>query len=357
MLFRSENKQTFPLYNFFEKERYSTFKMPVYHSYQLPDKTYFTEVIANIEIKLDTRQATVEKIDHVLKGGSITILIMFIFSLFIFKLSKKITSPITSLTSSVRNITAGDLDSHIDQKSTGEIGVLESCINQMKNELKDSRTDLEIQLNVYTEELQQTMEELEIRNAELDITRSKAIYANNAKSEFLANMSHEIRTPLSGIIGFTELLQDTLLSGQQKDYANTIQKSSKNLLEIINDILDLSKIESGKTEITSSEFNLVDIVEDIINLLTPAALEKNIELFYRIEEQVPEIIYSDPFRIHQILTNLIGNAIKFTDNGYVYLQITTGEIEQAESSIKFSVSDTGIGMRSEERRVGKECRL
>ena len=345
-----ENKQTFQLYNFFEKERYSTFKMPVYHSYQLPDKTYFTEIIANIEIKLDTREATVEKIDHVLKGGSITVLIMFIFSLFIFKLSKKITSPITSLTSSVRNITAGDLDSHIDQKSTGEIGVLESCINQMKNELKDSRTDLEIQLNVYTEELQQTMEELEIRNAELDITRSKAIYANNAKSEFLANMSHEIRTPLSGIIGFTELLQDTLLSGQQKDYANTIQKSSKNLLEIINDILDLSKIESGKTEITSSEFNIVDIVEDIINLLTPAALEKNIELFYRIEEQVPEIIYSDPFRIHQILTNLIGNAIKFTDNGYVYLQITTGEIEQAESSIKFSVSDTGIGMSSDDKK-------
>ncbi|VAW55062.1 BarA sensory histidine kinase (= VarS = GacS) [hydrothermal vent metagenome] len=344
------DQKFFQLYKLFEKERYSTFKTPVYHSYQLPDKTYFTEVIANIEVKLDTEQATAEKIDRILKGGSITILVLFVFSLFIFKVSRKIISPIKTLTSSVRNITAGDLDSHIDQKSTGEIGVLESCINQMRNELKDSRTDLEIQLNVYTEELQQTLEELEIRNAELDITRSKAIYANNAKSEFLANMSHEIRTPLSGIIGFTELLQGTLLSGQQKDYANTIQKSSKSLLEIINDILDLSKIESGKTEITSSEFNLVDIIEDIVNLLTPAALEKDIELFYRIEEHVPIVIYSDPFRIHQILTNLIGNAIKFTDDGYVYLQITAGEIDQIESSIKFSISDTGIGMNSGDKK-------
>ena len=345
-----ENKNISQLYALFEKERYSTFKTPIYHSFQLPDKTFFREIIANIEIKLDTQPATAEKIDRILKGGSITTLIMFIFSLFIFKLSSKIILPIKSLTNSVRNITAGDLDSHIDQTSTGEIGVLESCINQMKNELKDSRTDLEIQLNVYTEELQQTLEELEIRNAELDITRSKAIYANNAKSEFLANMSHEIRTPLSGIIGFTELLQGTRLSGQQKDYASTIQKSSKTLLEIINDILDLSKIESGKTEITSSEFNLIDIIEDIINLLTPSALKKNIELFYRIEEHVPVIIYSDPFRIHQILTNLIGNAIKFTDNGYVYLQITTGEIDQVESSIKFSVSDTGIGMSSSDKK-------
>ena len=347
---KDENTRISQLYTLFEKERYSTFKTPVYHSYQLPDNTSFRETIANIEIKLDNEQATAEKIDRILEGISITTLLMFIFSLFIFKLSRKIIFPITSLTNSVRNITAGDLDSHIDQKSTGEIGVLESCINQMKSELKDSRTDLEIQLNVYTEELQQTLEELEIRNAELDITRSKAIYANNAKSEFLANMSHEIRTPLSGIIGFTELLQGTLLSGQQKDYTNTIQKSSKNLLEIINDILDLSKIESGKTEITSSEFNLVDIVEDIINLLAPSALKKNIELFYRIEEHVPITIYSDPFRIHQILTNLIGNAIKFTDNGYVYLQITAGEIEQVESSIKFSVSDTGIGMSSSDKK-------
>ena len=306
--------------------------------------------IGRVIVTLTTQYANEEKMEQIVHGILITLLILLLTTLVIIRISSVITQPIKSLTRTVRNISAGDLDAHIDLSSVGELGILESCINQMKNELKSSQADLEIQLNIFTDELQQTLEELEVRNAELDITRSKAIYANNAKSEFLANMSHEIRTPLSGIIGFTELLQGTNLSNQQIDYASTIQKSAKSLLEIINDILDLSKIESGKTEITKSEFNIIDIIEDIINLLSPTALEKDIEVFYRIEKDVPNIIHSDPFRIHQILTNLIGNAIKFTNKGYVYLQVTLGEIKNVETSIKFTVSDTGIGMSSDDKK-------
>jgi len=306
--------------------------------------------MGKVIITLTTKHATEEQTQKIEHGVVTTLLVLLLTGLVVIRISNNITRPIKSLTRTVRNITAGNLDAYIELNSTGDLGILESCINQMKNELKDSQTDLETQLDIFTKELQQTLEELEIRNAELDITRSKAIYANNAKSEFLANMSHEIRTPLSGIIGFTELLQGTPLSRQQQDYTNTIQKSSKSLLEIINDILDLSKIESGKTEITTSEFNIIDIIEDIINLLSPVALEKNIELFYRIEKNVPVIINSDPFRIHQILTNLIGNAIKFTEKGYVYLQVTTGEINDTEASIKFSVSDTGIGMNKNDKQ-------
>lgn len=311
---------------------------------------YNDNIIGNVIVTLSTQYATEEKINHIKNGAIITLIILFIATLVIIRVSHSITRPIKSLTNTVRNIASGNLEARIDKGEPGEIGILQSCIIHMTEELKHSQSDMENQLSEYTHELQQTMEELEIRNAELDITRSKAIYANNAKSEFLANMSHEIRTPLSGIIGFTELLQSTQLSNQQKDYATTIQKSSKNLLEIINDILDLSKIESGKTEISTSEFNLINIIEDIINLLSPAALNKNIELFYRIESNVPIIVKSDPFRIHQILTNLIGNAIKFTDEGYVYLQVTVGEIEYTESSIKFSVSDTGIGMNGSDKK-------
>ncbi len=305
-----------------------------------------TNEIGKVIITISTQHATEKKIEQIEHSTLITLALLLLTTLVTLRISSYITKPIKSLTHTVRNISAGDLDTQIDRNSTGDLGILESCINHMRIELKDSRTDMETQLNVYTEELQQTLEELEIRNAELDITRSKAIYANNAKSEFLANMSHEIRTPLSGIIGFTELLQDTKLSSQQKDYSSTIHKSSKHLLAIINDVLDLSKIEAGKTEIATSQFNLIDIIEDIINLLSTSALEKNIELFYRIEANVPTIIHSDPFRIHQIITNLIGNSIKFTDSGYVYLQVAKGELGNTENSIKFTVSDTGLGMSS-----------
>jgi len=305
--------------------------------------------IGKTVVTITNRYATEEKIDQIKHGVFITTSILLLAILVIIQVSNSITKPIRSLTNTVKDIAAGNLETKIDNDAPGEVGVLQSCVTHMSNELKRSQSDMENQIDEYTQELQETLEELEIRNAELDITRSKAIYANNAKSEFLANMSHEIRTPLSGIIGFTELLQGTKLSSQQRDYSSTIHKSSKHLLEIINDVLDLSKIESGKTEITTSEFNLVDIIEDIINLLSTSALEKKIELLYRIEKDVPIIIHSDPFRIHQILTNLIGNAIKFTDQGYVYLQVALGEINNTETSIKFTVSDTGIGMSNSDK--------
>ena len=308
------------------------------------------EAIGTVIVTLTTAFASKEKVQQIKHGILITLGIIFLALLIIHRLSRRVTQPIKTLTKTVRDISSGNLDVRSKINTAGEIDVLQSCINHMTDTLKHSQSDMEDQLDEYTNELQQTMEELEIRNAELDITRSKAIYANNAKSEFLANMSHEIRTPLSGIIGFTELLHGTHLTVQQDDYANTIQKSAKNLLEIINDILDLAKIESGKTDITKSEFNLTEIIEDIINLLSPSALNKNIEIFYRIDCDVPNIIHSDPFRIHQVLTNLIGNAIKFTEKGYIFLQVTTGEIKNIESSIKFTVADTGIGLSHEDKK-------
>ena len=326
-------------------------KIPVQDDEEIkkPDELN-NDVIGNVNVTLTTRYASAEKLDHIKNGSVIILITLLVATLVIIRKSLDITQPIKSLTNTVRNITSGDLEIEIEKNATGEIGVLQSCINHMAEELKNSQLDMEDQLSEYTRELQQTMEELEIRNAELDITRSKAIYANNAKSEFLANMSHELRTPLSGIIGFAELLKGTRLTSQQKDYSDTIIKSANNLLEIINDILDLAKIESGKTEITSTEFNLIDIIEDTINLLSPSALEKDIELFYSIENDIPIIVRGDPFRTHQILTNLVSNAIKFTENGYVYLHISMGEIENIETSIKFTISDTGIGLNEDDKR-------
>lgn len=313
-------------------------------------KNSMRNVIGEVIITLTTQDAVEKKIQHIKNGGIITFLILLATILLITKISRTITKPIKSLTQTVNDISSGNLDTLIDESAAGEIGVLQSCIKNMSHDLKHFKSDMEEQLSQYTTDLQETMEELEIRNVELDLTRSRAISANRAKSEFLANMSHEIRTPLSGIIGFTELLEGTKLSKQQGEYTLTIKKSANNLLEIINDILDLSKIESGKTEIHTSEFKLIDIIEDIVNLLIPAAYEKNIELLYRLDSKVPVLIQADPFRIHQIITNLLGNAIKFTENGYVYLQITADKIKNKTCNIKFTVADTGIGMSLSDKK-------
>ncbi|MGD2159806.1 MAG: ATP-binding protein [Gammaproteobacteria bacterium] len=302
-----------------------------------------TKTIGYVELYLTTQYSTEEKIRSLLQGGLISIGILLISSLLAFRISRQISRPVQILTKTVKNIAAGDYDSHIHQDAPGELAILESCVNKMADELHLAQTGMESRINEFTRELQETLEELEIRNAELDITRLNAMQASKAKSEFLANMSHEIRTPLSGIIGFTELLINTSLDAHQKDYAKTIHKSANSLLTIIDDILDLSKIESGKLDITLTKCNIIDIIEDVIDLLAPTAYEKNIELFYHLGSDVPHVIESDPVRIRQVLLNLIGNAVKFTSNGYVFLNIESA-LNSDKTDIKFTVSDTGIGM-------------
>jgi two-component system sensor histidine kinase BarA len=307
------------------------------------------KTIGYVDLYLTTQYSSEEKIKSLLQGTLITIAILLLSALLATRISRQISHPIQLLTHTVKRISAGDYQTHIEQDAPGELAVLESCVNSMADELRTAQTDMESRINEFTHELQQTLEELEVRNAELDITRFNAMQANKAKSEFLANMSHEIRTPLSGIMGFTELLMSTDLDNQQQDYASTIHKSATNLLTIIGDILDLSKIESGKLDIALTRCHLTDIIEDVIDLLTPTAYEKNIELLYHLDDSVPRIIESDPVRVRQILLNLVGNAVKFTLNGYVFLSIVPERMDDSRG-IKFTVADTGIGMDQESKQ-------
>ena len=301
-------------------------------------------IIGYIEVTLTSTNINAKKIQTIAKGSLITLTILLSSMIFAIRFSKKISNPIQKLTNTVRKISSGDYATRIKEQATGDLGALESCVNIMAKELQNSHDDLEAKVDESTKELQETMEELEIRNAELDIARSNAIQASKAKTEFLANMSHELRTPLGGILGFSELLENSNLESQQRDYSEIIKKSADNLLHIIDDVLDLSKIESGKLEICFSEANIIDIAEEVIDLLIPIAYEKNIELFYSIDKNTPHIINTDPTRVRQILINLIGNAIKFTEKGSVSLHISSTPVTDSLSNIIFTVADTGMGM-------------
>ncbi|MGO1691395.1 MAG: ATP-binding protein [Marinobacter sp.] len=270
-----------------------------------------------------------------------------VFSLlFALRLSRAFTGPVFELNEAVAKLKEGKLDTRIHTGAGPEFEQLESGLNAMAEELSKAQAEMQQNIDQATEDLRETLETIEIQNIELDFARKEALEASRIKSEFLANMSHEIRTPLNGIIGFTELLLKSPLPRQQRDHLSTIRKSSEILLTIINDILDFSKIEAGKLILDRVPFQLREIVEEVMVMLAPAAHSKNLDLVPLVYNDVPDNIMGDPLRVKQVITNLVNNAIKFTQTGEVVLRASLEEEDKENNrvTLRLSITDSGVGL-------------
>lgn len=306
--------------------------------------------IGYIAIELDLSALRLQQYQEIFTAFVVLLLGLGLSALFAYRLMKDVTTPISHMVDVVDRIRRGHLDVRIEGKLLGELDTLKNGINAMAISLSEYHIEMQQSIDQATSDLRETLEQLEIQNIELDIAKKRAQEAARVKSEFLANMSHELRTPLNGVIGFTRQILKTQLTPNQTEYLQTIESSANNLLNIINDILDFSKLEAGKLTIEQIDFAIAPTLDDMIRLLAPSAHEKGLEIILNLDPAVPDRLLGDPLRLQQVLTNLVGNAVKFTESGYIEVSVTR-KAEHAESNeILFSVKDSGIGISKSQQK-------
>jgi signal transduction histidine kinase/DNA-binding response OmpR family regulator len=246
------------------------------------------------------------------------------------RIASRIVSPVIALTEGTERIAEGALDHRVRVEGEPELQHLAQSFNSMADQVQQARSGLEAAVAA--------------RTAELRAALASAQDATRAKSEFLANMSHELRTPMNGIMGMTELALHTQLDPEQEEYLRTVLSSAEALLTLLNDILDFSKIEAGRLEIEKIPFVLRDEIADALKVVALRAHAKGLELLCDIPGEIPEQVVGDPVRLRQVVVNLVGNAIKFTDKGEIVVRVREASRDDGGIELHFAVADTGIGI-------------
>lgn len=302
-----------------------------------------------IEMELLTSPFLLLRYETLFITMAMTLVCLMLAAALAIRLHKNITTPLEHINDVVRRLARGKLKARVDTQKSHEFTELAEAVNAMGGAIEKMKQDLQLHTDQYTEDLRETLETIEIQNIELDIARKQALEASRVKSEFLANTSHEIRTPLNGIVGFTNLTLKTELDEQQREYLHTIRDSAQNLLTIINDILDFSKIEAGKLTLEYVPLPLRRVIEETLHILAPDAHEKHIQLVTFIDPQIPVHLMGDPLRFKQVISNLISNAIKFSPQGNVIVEVSLLSLQDMQAHIKVTVRDEGIGLTQEQK--------
>lgn len=266
-----------------------------------------------------------------------------------FFVSKTIISPIRHLTSTVKTLKEGDLSATASVGSKDELAILANGINRLTAAIIEGKSNLEQRVKEATEQLHNTLDDLQHKNQELEVARQQSEMANQAKSEFLARMSHELRTPITSIQGFARLLNASSTDLDDRQYCTVIDQAAEQLLTLINDILDFSKLQSNTVSLESKYFDLADCVEQVVSLFSQTAQEKGLELVLDIDPTLNLSRIGDKNRLRQIINNLLSNAIKFTSRGGVYVYLNRHETEP--STVNIRICDTGIGIKQANRET------
>ncbi|OON39601.1 two-component sensor histidine kinase BarA [Izhakiella australiensis] len=302
-----------------------------------------------VAIELDLQSIRLQQYKEVFISTLLLLFCLSIAILFAYRLMRDVTGPIRRMVNAVDRIRRGQLDSRVEGHMLGELDVLKNGINSMAMSLTAYHEEMQQNIDQATSDLRETLEQMEIQNVELDLAKKRAQEAARIKSEFLANMSHELRTPLNGVIGFTRQTLKTPLNTTQRDYLHTIERSANNLLSIISDVLDFSKLEAGKLMLENIPFPLRNTLDEVMVLMAQSAHDKGLELTLDIHHDVPDNIIGDPLRLQQIIVNLIGNAIKFTERGNIDVRISRRLQDMQRVELEVQVIDSGIGIAEKQQ--------